>query len=377
MSPERTREGILKALREQPWAIDDWDDTGYSPIHHAVIEGDLEALDLLIKAKANTNKHCCIGYTPLIHAAFWGLERVTARLLESRECRMNANYTIPSGINALHCAVKADSPAIVRMLLEAGVTVKHRIDLNPILHTFSEFTRESQDTSDEILHVLLRHGADLEAKGHRGFTPVMRAVVHKNILALRSLVSAGASLTATSSRNYNILHFAAYNPDAEMINYIGKHNLAGVEVEQCGADDCNPLSTLHASWNRPSWKVTDWYPRPSLAEMEAFITFYFDLLMPNLKLHISTIDNLLQAVKDRDVTTATEILDQLIERKVRCNQTDLVGWYRGLKGYVVDGGWDYLEDVLKDEYDETNEKIGRAAVSRGKTINDPELEGFL
>ncbi|ESU11885.1 hypothetical protein FGSG_05860 [Fusarium graminearum PH-1] len=261
MYPERTREGMSKAIREQPWAIDDWDDVGYSPIHYAVVEGNLEALDLLIKAKANINQHC--------------------------------------------------------------------------------------------------------------------SVQRKNIIALRSLVSAGASLTAISSKNYNILHFAAYNPDADMLNYIGKHNLAGVELEQRSTDDCNPVSMLHASWNRPSWRITDSYPRPSLAEMEVFITFYFDLLIPDLRRHMSTINNLLQAVKDRDVTTATEILDQLIERKVRCNQTDLVGWYRGLKGYVVDGGWDYLEDVLKDEYDETNEKIGRAAVARGKTINDPEMEEFF
>ncbi|QPC61856.1 hypothetical protein HYE67_004087 [Fusarium culmorum] len=377
MYPERTREGMSKALREQPWAIDDWDDVGYSPIHYAVVEGNLKALDLLIKAKANINQHCCSGHTPLIYATLHSLERVTARLLESRECRMNVNYTTTGGINALHFAVQKDSLIIVRMLLAAGATAKRHTNSEPILHVFSFYTRSSQDDTDEMLHALLMHGANIEEKSDDGDTPVMTAVQRKNILALRSLVSAGASLTAISSKNHNILHFAAYNPDAEMINYIGKHNLAGVELEQRSTDDCNPLSMLHASWNRPSWRITDSYPRPSLAEMEVFITFYFGLLIPDLRRHMSTIDNLLQAVKDRDVTTATEILDQLIERKVRCNQTDLVGWYRGLKGYVVDGGWDYLEDVLKDEYDETNEKIGRAAVARGKTINDPEMEEFF
>ncbi|KAL6913735.1 hypothetical protein FSST1_011495 [Fusarium sambucinum] len=59
------------------------------------------------------------------------------------------------------------------------------------------------------------------------------------------------------------------------------------------------------------------------------------------------------------------------------HMADLAGWYRGLKGYVIDGGWDYLRDVLKDEDDETNEKIGRAAVVRGETITDPEMEEFF
>ncbi|CZS84565.1 unnamed protein product [Fusarium graminearum] len=146
MYPERTREGMSKAIREQPWAIDDWDDVGYSPIHYAVVEGNLEALDLLIKAKANINQHCCSGHTPLIYATLRSLERVTARLLESRECRMNVNYTTTGGINALHFAVKKDSLAIVRMLLAAGATAKrHTNCVNPF-YMFSHFIPDRAKT---------------------------------------------------------------------------------------------------------------------------------------------------------------------------------------------------------------------------------------
>ncbi|GKT99142.1 unnamed protein product [Fusarium langsethiae] len=170
---------------------------------------------------------------------------------------------------------------------------------------------------------------------------------------------------------------AAFAPDVEMINYFRKQNLARVEPEQRDIHDRNPLHILYKAWNLPIWKTGRRFPLIRPAAMRAFITFYLDLLIPVFRQHLSTIDNLLRAVKDRDVSTATEMLNQLIERKVRCNQTGLVGWYRGLKGYVVDGGRDYLEDVLKDEYDETNEKIERASVTRDKAINDPEMKEFF
>ncbi|RGP60104.1 hypothetical protein FSPOR_10844 [Fusarium sporotrichioides] len=377
MDPGGTQEGMLKALQEQPWAIDELDGTGFSPIHHAIVEGNLEALDLLIKAKANINQHCYAKRTPLVLSAQAGRERETARLLESEECRMNMNYTAPSRFSALDFAIKIGSLAIVRMLLEAGATVKRHNSFEPLLQTFSRYTKGSQDAADEMFHTLLMHGADLEEKDNFGYTAVMRAVLCKNALALRSLVSAGASLTGISSENANVLHFVAAYPDVDMINCIRKQNPAGVGLEQRDIYDRNPLHILYEVWNLPSWKITDFPPRPSFVEMETFIKFYFDLLIPDLRRHMLTIDSLLRAVKYRDVSTATEILDQLIERKVRCNQTGLVGWHRGLKGYVVDGGWDYLEDVLKDEYDETNDKIGRASVARCKAINDPEMEEFF
>jgi ankyrin repeat protein len=377
MDPEGTGEGMLKALREQPWTIDELDDHGFPAIHYAVSEGNLATLDLLIMAKANINQQCYLGLTPLIVSSIFGYERETARLLESEECRMNVNHMTPGGFGALHFAIQQNFPTIVRMLLEAGATVTYGAQHEPILHTFSYYIKGSQDAADEILHVLLMHGADLEEKDTAGVTPVMSAIIRKNILALRSLLSAGASLTAIDPNNQSIFHAMACAPDVKMIDFIGKQNLADVELEQRTTNAGSPLYTLHQVWIRPSWQINEWLPRPSLTEMEAFITFYFDLLIPDLRRHMSTIDDLLLAVKDRDVSTATGILDELIEKRVKCRQPDLAGWYRGLKGYVIDGGWEYLEEVLKEEHDETNEKIGRAAVAKGKTITDPEMEEFF
>ena len=137
------------------------------------------------------------------------------------------------------------------------------------------------------------------------------------------------------------------------------------------------LQLLHGSCTRPPWDMSEAFPPLGSAEIEAYITFYFDLLLPELRSHMSTINDILRAVETRDASTATGILDQLIEKNVKCGEPDLVGWYRGLKGYVFGDDWNHLADVLKEEYDETGEKIERAKIARGKTITDPEMEEFF
>ncbi|KAL4722968.1 hypothetical protein ACLX1H_010208 [Fusarium chlamydosporum] len=165
----------------------------------------------------------------------------------------------------------------------------------------------------------------------------------------------------------------AFNPSIEIIDYLTKQNLAGIELEQRTTQGYNPLYLLYTSSDRESWYKIGNFTPPNSAETKAFITLYFDLLIPDLQRHLSTINNLLQAVKDEELSTAAEILDQLIKKKSKCLQTGFVGWYRGLKGYVIDGAWDHLVEVLEEELDETHDKIERAVIARDKDINDPEM----
>jgi ankyrin repeat protein len=381
INPEGTADGMLKALQKEPWAIDEHDERGMCPIHHAVREGNSEALVLLIMAGANINQPCGLGYTPLLWSVCGQQEEATKKLLEHEDCRVHMNDLGPDGHTALHHAIHKNFPAGVRMLLEAGAMTKRpdtTVNITmPIMHVLGTHCKIDQETVDETADLLLMHGADLEARDHDGRTSIMLAITGRNILALRKFVSAGASLTAMSSMNHNIIHIAASGADVETLDYIAKLDLTGVRVTQRATDGINPLQVLHLMCIRPPWRVSQDQPQLSSAAIEAFIAFYFDLLIPELRRHMSTIDELLQAVEDRDASTATGILDQLVEGNEKCGETYLVGWYRGLKGYVFGGNWDHLTDALNEENDETCEKIERARIARGKTITDPEMEEFF
>ena len=380
INPEGTAEAMLMALQNEPWAIDELDEYGRAPIHWAAEWGNLMILDVLIMAKANINLRSGIGNTPLVSSISAGRQKATKRLLEVEECRMHINSSNVGRFNltALHYAINRNSPAIVRIVLEAGAMVKGCSTYWSALYALGYFCREDQGTVDEIFGLLLTYGADIEERDYlSGCTPIMSAVFMNNVLVLRTLISAGASLTALSPTNQNILHIMAVAVDVEILDCIAKLDLVDVQVTQRTTDGYNALELLSEEYLQPFWKADAYCPRPSSAAMQAFIVFYFDLLIPEMRRHMSTIDALFRAVEDKDASTATRILDQLVEKNVKCGEPDLVGWYRGLKGYVFGGDWNHLAGVLKEEYDETGEKIERAKIARGKTITDPEMEEFF
>lgn len=372
-----TEEKMLKALRTQPWAIDELDERGRAPIHYAIEAGNLEAVDLLIMAKANINQPDFSGWTPLMTAVYCNEDEIAKRLLEDETCRLHINCTERYGYSALHQAIERNSLDSVCMLLEAGASVRCYSKSLPVLHVVGNHKKKYQETTDVITRHLLMHGADLEERDGDGQTPVLTAAGYEDIVAFRSLVKAGASLNAINRYNWNILHIVADCPQLGIIDFLAEQDLAGIEVEQQTASCDNPLHILYKCSNYGSRLRPYSSNLPSSAETKAFITLYFDLLIPDLQRHLSTINNLLQAVKDRELPTAAEILDQLIEKKSKCLQTGLVGWYRGLKGYVIDGGWDHLVEVLEEELDETHDKIERAAIARDKDINDSEMKEFF
>lgn len=379
-NPEGTADGMLKALQKEPWAIDEQDERGMCPIHHAVREGNCEALVLLIMAGANIHQPCGLGYTPLLWSVCGHQEEITEKLLEYEECRVHVDDLGPDGQTALHHAIHKSFPAGVRMLLEAGAMTKWpngTTSTMSAMHILGFYSEIHQEALDETVDLLLMHGADLEARDDDGRTPIMLAIMARNIPALHKLVSVGASITAMTSMDHNILHIAATGADVETLDYIAKLDLTGVQVTQRATDGINPLQVLHLMCIRPVWRITRHRPQLRSAAIEAFIAFYFDLLIPELRQHMSTIDQLLEAVEDKDASTTTSILDRLVEKNFKCGEPYLAAWYRGLKGYMFDGDWDHLAAALNEENDDTCEKIERAITARGKTITDPEMEEFF
>jgi ankyrin repeat protein len=83
-----------------------------------------------------------------------------------------------SGASPLHRAVRARSPEAVRCLLERGASVHARhgkqgsTPLHMALHsTGASGTKGARAEQDEIVALLLQHGADPEAKDANGKTP--------------------------------------------------------------------------------------------------------------------------------------------------------------------------------------------------------------
>lgn len=92
----------------------------YSPLHEAVLNGDLDILSLLIDHGAQTNIQDNSGSTPLHWAAKLGHESVVSLLLrqQSAPTMLDANA---EGLTPLRLAIRNGHGRIVKMLLDAGV----------------------------------------------------------------------------------------------------------------------------------------------------------------------------------------------------------------------------------------------------------------
>ncbi|KAH7177321.1 ankyrin repeat-containing domain protein [Fusarium sp. MPI-SDFR-AT-0072] len=367
--------GVLGALREQPWAINELNEYGKPPIHVAVMTNNFEGLEQLIAAEADINRQDYFRRAPLMRAARNGNDTIVQTLLGYSECRRLIGLKDVDGETALHFAVESGSPACVILLLEAGASAS-KLDIygQTPMHRLTWANKDEQEI-DEIIELLQARGADIESKNNYGLTPTLGVCQEGNVPVLRALIRAGASIGTIDSRRRGILHLATISKNFDVVNNLAQQDLEGIDPQlrdlQYGNTPLGSLTWIFNEYQLP--KVTI----PTEDQQKDFIKLYFDLLIRDLERHISTLADVQEAIEDRDLGATTELLDILIKRNKAGFRQHLVDWYRGLQSYVSDNQWDYLKKAICEEYDETSEKFDRAAIARGKTLTDPEMEEFF
>jgi ankyrin repeat protein len=373
-----TKGDMLLALREQPWAIDQFDENGRPPIHLAVLSNNFEGLKQLIHAGANVNQRDVRNLTPLMASAMEGRVMMVQKLLEHSECRRWIDSCSYGGKTALHYAIEELSCKCVWLLLDAGasaskITSNHKTCLHVLAGSYDLNPQATLDT----FHLLRTRGFNLEARNKDGETPILSAISRGNVTFFNALISAGASLDVIESKRQNILGFAACSQDYRIIDHLAKQNLENIDPQLLHLDSgTTALGHLF-------WYLTKPYPtafgnlKPSPDQQQTFITLYFNLLVRDLKRLMSTLKEVCSAAAERDAVAATALLDVLIKKNETSFRHDHAGWYKGLRVYVKDSKWDPLVEAINEEYDETSEKLRRAHIAKEKTIGEPEMREFF
>ncbi|KAJ8951198.1 hypothetical protein NQ314_007699 [Rhamnusium bicolor] len=148
------------------------DSSGNTPLHVAVIKNNLDILDyLLSQANIEMNNQNFYGETPLFQAI--KNERIEAakRLIEARA---NTNLQNYEDITPLHLSVK--HPDLVHMLILHGAYLDAT--------DYSGDTPLHDATAEECLEtvcMLLYYNADVNIKGVNNLTPFMKALIAKNV----------------------------------------------------------------------------------------------------------------------------------------------------------------------------------------------------
>jgi ankyrin repeat protein len=177
--------------------------TGATALSAAVSMRHPQIVELLLAHGAQVDQPLSSGVTPLMLAAALGLPEMVARLLAHRADLQRRDER---GLNALHCAANyafqarerqrvlalldtlllsgADADAVSKngqtplmLLLGAGVEPGTPCDEGLVL---------------EAMEYLLNEGVSLEARDHRGFTPIHLAALHGLARVVKRLIAAGA-----------------------------------------------------------------------------------------------------------------------------------------------------------------------------------------
>ncbi|MCJ1268297.1 hypothetical protein MMC22_008184 [Lobaria immixta] len=260
---------ILKSLitREAGPSIDDILESGHTPLIAAILAGNHQIVELLLRYRANTEARCAEEITPLTHAVKARDQGIVQFLLHGT-ARIDATTW---DWTPLHFAVNYGDRDMVELLLKNNADIEASCPLDfsqktstqPAgLHrstTTSSTTeverycrplfRASINEDDMMVQLLLERGADPDAKNSGEATALICAAEEQLEEIVELLLKHKASVHAKDHWEWTPLHRAQVKPESERVTELLLHYKAEVDA-RCGQQ----RTPLHwaAEWGNTS-----------------------------------------------------------------------------------------------------------------------------
>ena len=175
---------------------------GNTALNIACWKGNVEAIDVLLHAGADTTISDTDGYTCLHKAVNAGCNKQTLQALINHGADVNATSKLDR--TALKIACKKGNVDAIDVLLHAGAdTTISDTDGYTCLHK-----AVNAGCNKQTLQALINHGADVNATSKLGNTALNIACWKGNVEAIDVLLHAGADTTISDTDGYTCLHKA-------------------------------------------------------------------------------------------------------------------------------------------------------------------------
>ncbi|KAJ9623680.1 Poly [ADP-ribose] polymerase tankyrase-2 [Taxawa tesnikishii (nom. ined.)] len=173
---------------------------GETATHWAARHGHLDAVQLLVKRHANINIETRIGRTPLCQAVVMGWAPVSRFLIGSgAHVRTDTLPASKRGWTLLHYAAREGQTELVRLLIEKGV--------NANAESAYKFSRQPSKVrplhiaaTAAVAELLLKNGANLEARTSCGLAPLHYAAAYRRAEVAEVLIRDGADVNVRDTQ---------------------------------------------------------------------------------------------------------------------------------------------------------------------------------
>jgi len=200
------------AAQRQP-DVDATQADGSTPLHAAVLNGDLKRVDTLLAAGADARAANRYNVSPLYLACLNGNAAIIERLLNAGA---DPNSTAYEGQTMLMTAARSGSVEAVRHLLTRGAKVNA---VEPYRRQTALMWAAAEGNTDAAA-VLIEAGADLTMKSSGGLTPLLFAVRNAHIGTAGLLLKHGANVNDAAPDGSSALSMAVVNAYFELASVL-------------------------------------------------------------------------------------------------------------------------------------------------------------
>ena len=186
---------------------------GATALHWAAYLDDAETTALLIRAGAKVDSPNNYGVTPLALAATSGNAAIISLLLKGGA---DPNRTVRAGETPLMFAARTDRADAVKALLEAGA----KVDAKETWNGQTALMWAAAAGRGPVVQALIDRSADVHARSNAGTTPLAFAVRRGDMAAVRALLAAGANVNEKRPDGATPLLVAVINGHADLVDLL-------------------------------------------------------------------------------------------------------------------------------------------------------------
>ncbi|XP_073679765.1 ankyrin repeat and SAM domain-containing protein 1A-like [Garra rufa] len=186
------------------------DSTGYTPLHHAALNGHSEVVEVLLRNEALTNMADNKGCYPLHLAAWKGDQRIVKLLIHQGPSHPKLNEQ--SALD--HTEFKRCGP------FDPYINAKNNDNETP-LHCAAQYGHT------QVVQLLLEELTDPTMRNNKFETPLDLAALYGRLEVVKLLLSAHPNLLSSNTKKHTPLHLASRNGHLPVVEVL---LAAGVDI---------------------------------------------------------------------------------------------------------------------------------------------------